>query len=61
MENDLDTLLTVKETATFLKLNPITIYEYIRLGKLQAVKFGRNYRVVKRDLFRFIEEHRQSP
>ena len=58
MDHDLDTMLTVKETATFLKLNPITIYDYIRIGSLPAVKFGRYYRIVKRDLVQFINAHK---
>lgn len=52
-----DALLTVKETATYLKLNPLTVYEYIRRGHLRAVKFGRYYRIRAEDLQKFIESH----
>lgn len=50
--------LTAKEVADFLKLNILTIYEYIRIGKLKAIRFGRNYRIAKEDLDRFIRSNK---
>ena len=50
--------LTAKEVAKLLRLNILTIYEYLRTGKLQAVRFGRNYRIEKSELNKFIKEHR---
>ena len=55
-----DSLLTVKETPVFLKLNPLTVYEYIRSGRLKAVRFGRNLRILQADLENFITIHRTS-
>ena len=52
------TLLKVSEVAQVLKLNILTVYQYIRQEKLSAVKIGRNYRIEERDLRRFIEEHK---
>jgi len=52
------TLLKVSEVAQVLKLNILTVYQYIRQEKLSAVKIGRNYRIEERDLERFIEEHK---
>lgn len=49
--------LTAKEVASTLKLNILTVYEYIRNGKLRAIKFGRSYRVEEKDLDKFIKEH----
>jgi len=57
MYND-EELLTVQEVARYLRLNPLTIYDYIRAGNLKAVKFGRSYRVVYRDLIEFINNHK---
>jgi excisionase family DNA binding protein len=51
-------LITVKETASYLKLHPLTVYEYIHSGKLRAIKFGRYYRIDKVDLDRFINRHK---
>ncbi len=49
--------LTVREVAEIFKMNILTIYEYIREGKLQAVKFGRAYRIESSSLDSFIQEH----
>ena len=46
--------LTVRRIAQLLQLNPLTVYSYIRSGKLSAVRFGRYYRVLKLDFDRFI-------
>jgi excisionase family DNA binding protein len=54
-------LLTIKEVANLLKLNTLTVYEYVRTGQLQAVKLGRNYRIDYSDLNKFIKEHRVHP
>jgi excisionase family DNA binding protein len=53
----LDRILTVKETADYLKLTPLTVYDYIRQGTLRAIKFGRYYRIQHTDLLKFIDEH----
>lgn len=54
---DHHTLLTVKEAATVLKLNPLTVYDYIKQGKLKAAQFGRYYRIHPDDLSEFIKQH----
>jgi len=43
-------LLKVSEVAQVLKLNILTVYQYIRQEKLSAVKIGRNYRIEEKDL-----------
>jgi len=43
-------LLKVSEVAQVLKLNILTVYQYIRQQKLSAVKIGRNYRIEEKDL-----------
>jgi excisionase family DNA binding protein len=50
--------LTAQEVAQMLKLNIMTIYEYIREGKLKAIKFGRNYRILFKDFEKFIDDQR---
>lgn len=50
-------LLTVRDVAKILRLNPLTVYGYIREGKLRAAKFGRYYRVSETDLQEFINRH----
>jgi len=50
--------LTTREVAEILKLNIITIYGYVKSGKLASIKFGRNYRILESDLENFVKEHR---
>ena len=49
-------LLTIKETAQMLKVNPITIRRYIEDGRLPAVRVGRGVRVRKEAVDHFVEE-----
>lgn len=51
-------LLKAKEVATILKLNILTVYEYINKSELPAVKFGRSYRIEEKDLYKFIRNHK---
>jgi excisionase family DNA binding protein len=50
-------LLTPQEVAKILKLNLLTVYDYIRTHKLQAVKLGRKYRIEEEVLLHFIQNH----
>lgn len=50
--------MTVAEVALCLRLNPLTIYEYIRSGKLQAIRFGRYYRIAREDFLSFVEHQK---
>lgn len=50
--------LTPKDVAKILQLNVLTIYSYIRKNYLQAIKFGRTYRVEKKSLDAFIDENK---
>lgn len=43
-------LLTVDETAKYLKVSPYTVRKWLRTGKLRGHKIGRLYRVVEDDL-----------
>lgn len=49
---------TPSEVAKELQLNLLTIYKYIRNKKLLAIMFGRNYRITKEDLDKFIESNK---
>ena len=51
-END---FYTTVELAEMLKMNVMTIYRYIKSGKLTAHKFGKEYRVSKADLDNFLK------
>ncbi len=51
-------LLTPREVADELQLNLLTIYRYIKSKKILAIRFGRSYRVDKKDLDKFIESNK---
>jgi len=49
---------TIEEVAKILKVVYLTVYRWIQSGKLVAYKAGKQYRIKKSDIDRFIE--RQS-
>ena len=51
-------LLTPEQVAQILQVHVLTVYTYIRRGKLDAIRLGRNYRITPKDLTRFIESNR---
>lgn len=54
---DMAKYFTVQEVAEFLKLNALTIYKYIKEGRLDAVEFGGHYRISQKSLDLFIADH----
>ncbi|MBU0976107.1 MAG: helix-turn-helix domain-containing protein [Patescibacteria group bacterium] len=46
---------TIKEVAKMLKVAYLTVYRWIRAGKLEAVKAGKQYRIKKRNLDKFLK------
>ncbi len=51
-------LLTPGQVANILQVHVLTVYGYIRQGKLAAIRLGRSYRIIPGDLARFIESNR---
>lgn len=49
--------LTPKEVSEILRLNVLTVYDYIRNGELEAVRLGRSYRIEEKELQKFIQMH----
>jgi excisionase family DNA binding protein len=47
--------LTPAEVAELLRLRVQTVYEYIRLGRLPAVRLRKGYRISREDLAEFLE------
>ena len=50
--------LTVIEITKILRLSALTIYKYIKEGKLLAIEFGGHYRVSRTSLQSFIDAHK---
>ena len=46
---------TAKELADKLRVNVMTIYRYIKASKIEAYKFGKEFRIEKREFNRFLK------
>ncbi|MFC1626845.1 helix-turn-helix domain-containing protein [Patescibacteria group bacterium] len=46
---------TIEEVAKMLKVVYLTVYRWIQSGKLNAFKAGKQYRIKKLDLDKFME------
>lgn len=49
---------TAQELADILRVNIMTIYRYIKAGKLEAYKFGKEFRVEKKVFESFLENYK---
>ena len=47
---------TAKELADRLRVNIMTIYRYIDAGKLKAYKFGKEFRIHKKEFDSFLNK-----
>ena len=60
-----DDILNIKDVANYLRLPVSTIYKLAQDGKIPAVKVGKHWRFLKKDLQRLFvqkgEEHSQIP
>lgn len=46
--------MTAQKTADILKVNVMTIYRYIKAGKLKAYKIGKEFRINKTEFEKFL-------
>jgi excisionase family DNA binding protein len=53
--------LTLQEIADELKLHIETVREWVRTKQLPAYRVGRDYRVKRADLDKFLKERRTKP
>jgi excisionase family DNA binding protein len=51
-------LMTPEQVAEILQVHVLTIYSYIKKGRLNAINLGRTYRIIPEDLELFIESNR---
>jgi len=47
---------TAKELADKLRVNIMTIYRYIKAGKLKAYKIGKEFRIDKEEFNKFLDK-----
>lgn len=49
-------LLTVGEVATLMRVSNMTVYRLIKSGQLAAIRVGKNYRIRRGDMDRYLSE-----
>ena len=49
-------LLTVGEVATLMRVSNMTVYRLIKGGQLSAIRVGKNYRIRRTDIDRYLTE-----
>lgn len=48
--------MTAQQTADILKVNIMTIYRYIKAGKIKAYKIGKEFRIEKKEFNKFLDK-----
>jgi len=56
LKNIMDNLYTVEQVAKKLKVSKITVYRFIKKGKIRASKIGKEYRVKESNLEDFLKK-----
>lgn len=49
-------LLTVGEVASIMRVSNMTVYRLIKSGQLAAIRVGKNYRIRRSDIDRYLNE-----
>ena len=49
-------LLTVGEVANLMRVSNMTVYRLIKSGQLSAIRVGKNYRIRRTDVDRYLSE-----
>ena len=49
-------LLTVGEVAALMRVSNMTVYRLIKAGQLSAIRVGKNYRIRRTDIDRYLTE-----
>ncbi len=49
-------LLTVSEVASAMRVSNMTVYRLIKSGQLSAIRVGKNYRIRRSDVDRYLTE-----
>ncbi|MDQ3619508.1 MAG: helix-turn-helix domain-containing protein [Actinomycetota bacterium] len=51
-----DLLLTVDEVARLMRVSNMTVYRLIKSGQMAAIRVGKNYRIRRRDMERYLSD-----
>jgi len=47
---------SIQEVAKMLKVTYLTVYRWIKAGKLQSVKAGKQYRITETEVNKFLQK-----
>lgn len=53
-------ILTIRQAARLLQVDPNTIYRWARAGKFPASKIGKEWRILHSDVLEFVEKHKRK-
>ena len=53
-----DQYYSIEEVSKMLKVAYLTVYRWVRSGKLNAIKAGKQYRIGKKELDKFVNKHK---
>ena len=53
-------LLTLDEVAAFLHMNPMTLYLWVKDGKLPAFKIGKVWRFIKKEIDEWLKSQKYT-
>lgn len=51
-------VMTVEQVAAYLQLNKLTVYKFVRDGRIPASRLGKSYRIQKADVDQFLESQK---
>ena len=51
-----ESLLTVAEVAKVMRVSNMTVYRLIKSGQLSAIRVGKNYRIRRADMDRYLTD-----
>ncbi len=53
-------VLTVKDIAEYMDIHPMTIYKYVKDGRIPAFKIGSSWRIRRDSIQKWIKENEQQ-
>ncbi len=53
-------IMTVKDIASYLDVHPMTIYKYVKEGRIPAFKVGASWRIRRDSIRKWMEENEQK-
>lgn len=56
-----ETLLDIRQVATYFQINEATVYNWVQSGKLPGIKMGRIWRFRREDIEAWLDDNMQGP